>query len=279
MGGTIYNAVMEKAAHLPLLQDYMGGAMDKATFQQELMKCKEQLAALGVSGSWFDLLVRFPKDPWDGAKRMTELLNSSGILAAPEAEEQAYLQYEQQVQQCFSHLPDRFTSIFPEETRIAHALSRARKPANIFVAGSYYGYLAVWLIPGLAADGRMELSDVDPAVCALAQRNMEAMGAGSRVTVQCEDAEKLLQGSAEPIDLFVLDAYGGYAHPDPRYHGKAIYGPLLRAALPRMRENSILLVHNAEQGSGDLVEFFALVKDARFSLYLNTTENMAVFQL
>jgi predicted O-methyltransferase YrrM len=279
MGGPIYNAVMEKVAHLPLIKDYMIGTIDKVTFQQELLKSRDQFKTLGVGDWWLGLLARFPNDPWEGVRLMTEQLSSSGILAAPEAEQQAYQEYEQQVRQQFSHLPDRFTSIFPEETRIAHALSRARKPESIFVAGSYYGYLAVWLIPGLAAGGQMILSDVDPTVCALAQRNMEAMGAGSRVTVMCEDAEKLLQSGTDPIDLFVLDAYGGHTHPDPRYHGKAIYAPLLKAALPHLHEKSILLVHNAERNSEDLAEFFTLVKDARFSIYLNTTENMAVFQL
>ena len=177
------------------------------------------------------------------------------------------------------HLPDRFTSIFPEEARSAYALSRALEPRRVFVAGSYYGYLAVWLIPGLARDGEMICSDVDPTVCALAQQNMLALSEDSRVKVICEDAEQL----AEPdrgAHRFVRP--GRLRRPKPtrirNIIGKAIYGPLLKASLPRLHEKSILLVHNAEPGARELAGFFKMTEKAKFSLYLNTTDNLAVYQ-
>jgi hypothetical protein len=140
-------------------------------------------------------------------------------------------------------------------------------------------YLAVWLIPGLPKDGLMVCSDVDHSVCELAQRNMDALDESKRVKVICEDAEKLLKSDNKPIDLFVLDAYGSKDNPDARYRGKAIYGPLIKAALPHLHDKSIILVHNAEKDAKDLVEFFKVMEHARFSLLLGTTDNMGVFQL
>lgn len=279
MGGTIYGAVMEKVAHLPWIQDYISGKTDSLAFQQELASRKDQLHAIGLSDWWVSLLNRFPNDPWQGTRRMLELLHASGMAQTSHINEQAFLKFEKQVARSFSHMPDRYTSIFPEEARAAHTLSCAIKPGSIFVAGSYYGYLAVWLIPGLTQNGRMVCSDVDPVVCELARQNMLALGEAERTDVVCLDAEELLTRESSPIDLFVLDAYGSNDHPDPRYHGKAIYGPLLKAALPRLHKKSIILVHNAERGSRELAEFFQMVRDARLSLYLNTTDNLAIYQI
>ena len=279
MGGTIYGTVMEKVAHLPWIQDYMGGKTDSLAFQQELAGHKDQLNAIGLSDWWIGLLNRFPNDPWQGTRRMLELLYSAGMARTSQIDEQIFLKFEKQVERSFSHMPDRYTSIFPEEARAAYTLSCAIRPGSIFVAGSYYGYLAVWLIPGLAPNGRMLCSDVDPVVCELARQNMLALGDADRINVVCLDAEELLKRESSPIDLFVLDAYGSYGHPDPRYHGKAIYGPLLKAALPRLHKKSIILVHNAENGFSELAEFFQMVRDARLSLYLNTTDNLAIYQI
>lgn len=279
MGGPVYLAIMEKAAQLPFVQDYMNGKIDQNAFQHKMIMNRIELASLGLDDSWFDLLYRFPNDQWRGARQLAEALLSTGGFPAPVVDEHGYKAFENRVGTHFAHLPDRFTSIFPEEARIGFTLSCTIKPSSIFVAGSYYGYLAVWLIPGLAANGQMILSDVDPVVCGLAERNMHAMGEGGRVKVKCEDAEKLLRNDTTPIDLFVLDAYGGYGHKDPQYHGKAIYGPLMKAALPRLHEKSLVHVHNAERDAKELAGFFRLVQNAKLSMFLNTTENMAVFQL
>jgi len=286
MGGTIYQAVMQRAAHLPLLQSYLNGTISQSDFCQQLDLSRPQLKTLGLSDWWIDLLARFPSDVWHGARRLADALREYGITTSANAvapgdgavDPTGFAAFEQLVSASFSHLPDRYTSIFPEESRSAYTLSCAIRPTTIFVAGSYYGYLAVWLLPGLAPDGQIVCSDVDPLVCDLARRNFTALGENDRVNVICEDAERLLKQDSRPIDLFVLDAYGSHQGPDPRYHGKAIYGPLLQAALPRLHENSLLLVHNAERDSADLAEFFQVLGQARLSLELKTTDNLAVYQ-
>lgn len=286
MGGTIYQAVMQKTAHLPLIQAYMSGTITQSDFRRELDLSRPQLKALGLSDWWIGLLARFPSDVWLGARRLADALRAQGITEPSnfdsagigQVDPVGFDSFEQRIKASFAHLPDRYTSIFPEEARSAYTLSCAIRPATVFVAGSYYGFLAVWLLPGLDPNGHIICSDVDPQVCDLAKRNFAALDEGGRVDVICEDAEGLLKRETGPIDLFVLDAYGSHEGPDHRYHGKAIYGPLLEAALPRLHEKSMLLVHNAERDSADLADFYQILGKTRLSLELNTTDNLAVYQ-
>ena len=271
MGGTIYQEVMQKTAHLPLLQAYLGGAISQSDFRRQLDLSRPQLKELGLSDWWIGLLARFPSDIWQGARLLADALHN-------QVDPPGFDAFEQRVHASFNHLPDRYTSIFPEEARSAYTLSCAIRPATVFVAGSYYGFLAVWLLPGLDPNGQMICSDVDPLVCDLAKRNFAALNETRRANVICEDAESLLRRETDPIDLFVLDAYGGHNNPDRRYHGKAIYGPLLEAALPRLHDRSMLLVHNAERDSADLADFYRILGKTRLSLELKTTDNLAVYQ-
>lgn len=279
MGGTIYREVMRRTAHLPLIKEYQAGKISQDRFKSELYQNRDMLNALGINSWWLALLARFPSDHWQGTVLLLNQLYADGLITSSDPDKQSFARFEQLTERTFNHLPDRYTSIFPEECRIAHALSWAIKPQSVFVAGSYYGYLAAWLIPGLAENGRMICCDIDPSVSRLARQNMAALGADSMVEVICEDAEQLLKGAADPIDLLVLDAYGGFDHPDSQYHGKAIYAPLLKAALPRLHEKSFILVHNADMNAPELVPFFEVLAAARFSLFLDTTDHLAVFQL
>jgi predicted O-methyltransferase YrrM len=155
----------------------------------------------------------------------------------------------------------------------------ALRPASIVVCGAYYNYLAVWLVPGLRPGGHMLCLDIDQSVSDVGKANMEAMGYSDRVTTRCQDAEEVLLDEDGPIDLLVLDATGPATHPDPRYHGKSIYGPLLAAARNRMPAGAYVLAHNADQGSPLLPEFYAGVADATFAHFLGTTEDLALFRL
>lgn len=62
MGGTIYQEVMQKTAHLPLLQAYLGGAISQSDFRRQLDLSRPQLKELGLSDWWIGLLARFPSD-------------------------------------------------------------------------------------------------------------------------------------------------------------------------------------------------------------------------
>jgi hypothetical protein len=95
----------------------------------------------------------------------------------------------------------------------------------------------------------------------------------------CRDAEEALLEGDGPIDLLVLEATSPHTHPDPRYHGKSIYGPLLAATRPRMPAGAWVLAHNADQGSALLTQFYPGVAHPTFAHYLGTIDDLAVFRL
>jgi predicted O-methyltransferase YrrM len=279
MGGPVYDRVLELTGKISFVNDYLFGGLDRQAFKDKLVKEKQSLLDTGINEWWLGLLRRFPKDIYEPAQQMADKLCSSGYISDCRFDRDEFDIFRKHIIKDFEHLPDRNTSIFPEEAAMSFALSMALKPKRVFVAGSYYCYLAVWLIPGLKKEGHMVCSDVDKTVCELAVRNMKALGVENRVSIKNEDAIELLRKSDEPIDLLVLDAYGSYDDPEPEKRGKAIYKPLLQAALPRLHDKSILLVHNAEVNSNEMKGFFEMLKDVRFSFVPGTTDNLAVYIL
>ncbi|MCL2664076.1 MAG: class I SAM-dependent methyltransferase [Defluviitaleaceae bacterium] len=154
------------------------------------------------------------------------------------------------------------TEIFPEDELCMYAASQIINPASVFVAGSYFGYWAVWAMPAVLRNGgQCILSDVNPDVTAVAKKNMESLGFGSCARCIAADAEEMLLSCGEPIDLLALDAAGSHADPRTTHRGKALYGPLLAAARHRLRKGSHVIVHNAERGSGDMSSFFELIDE------------------
>jgi predicted O-methyltransferase YrrM len=220
-----------------------------------------------------------PPNDRDAAATLLATLQRHGLTRNSVLHDAEFEDFRRRIRSEFMHLSDRYTAIFPEEARAAFELSLAVRPRRVVVAGSYYGYLAVWLVPGLADGGRMVCIDPDTEVSDLADRNMRTLGYADRVSVLADDAVRVLGDDEEPVDLLVVDAHGGRSNPNPRYHGKAIYGPIVEAALPRMTSGAFVLAHNADRSSAALSEFYDRLAGARFSVFLDTTENLAVFAL
>ena len=275
MGGPMYDSIIQHTQSVDFVTKYLSGELPGDRFVRLVDERRSDLLDRGMSEWEISLLRRFPVDERSALAKMFGALGASTTDGYPSD----FDEYRRKVLGGFRHLPDRFTSIFPEETRVAYELSRSIAPKSVLVAGSYYTYLAVWLIPGLAPDGKMYCVDPDPTVCDLARTNMDNLGFSDRVEIICDDAIRVLGREISPLDLLVIDAYGSREHPDPRYHGKTIYGPIAKAALPRMTSGSVILAHNADPTSSDLDEFFDAVADAQASSFLKTTEHLAVFRL
>lgn len=278
MGGTIEQIITEQTNNIKFIQDYFTGKLERNMFRNMVMQNKDVLINVGLNEYWINLLKQMPSDNKQDPQRMLDELYSAKSIESSLFDEAGFQLFKKDVDEKFMHLPSRYTSIFSEETRCAYALSKAIMPTNVVVAGSYYNYFVVWLFPGLTEGGKITCLDVDPSVCALAEKNMKALGLERHTNIICSDAEKYLINSSESIDLLVLDAYGSNTHTDKRYHGKAIYAPLLKAALKSLNENSFVLAHNAEEGAKDRREFYQIVSDFKFSMLVNTTENIGVFQ-
>jgi predicted O-methyltransferase YrrM len=279
MGGPMYDAIMNRAGDVRFVQEYLSSRIDRDVFQKNVRSAAEELTGRGLDSWQADLLRRMPIDEKAAVGQLLQALAADDIIDAPVADDAGYAEFQTRILQDFSHLTDRYTSIFPEETRVAYELSMALRPLNIVVAGSYYAYLAVWMIPGLGDGGTMVCVDPDERVSALAERNMKALGFDDQVRVLAEDAVQVLAEGDGPIDLLVVDAYGPSTNTNPEHRGKAIYGPIVRAALPRMKTGGVVMAHNADRESPSLDGFLDALNDARWKVFLDTTEHLAVFGL
>lgn len=275
----MFQSLLDRTSGFSFVADYLAGSISRNDYVARVAARADDLEAAGLSRFEIKKLSMFPPDQRVCAAGMLEAMREAGIADDVEPRDAAFAEYRGRVEHEFRHLDHRHTYIFPDETRGAFEFSLAIKPKNVVVCGAYYNYLAVWLVPGLAPDGRMLCLDIDCSVSEAGQANMERLGYTDRVETACRDAEEALLEGTDPIDLLVLDATGPQTHPDKRYHGKSIYGPLLAAARPRMRSGAWVLAHNADQGSPLLTEFYAGVADATFTHYLGTTDDLAVFRL
>jgi predicted O-methyltransferase YrrM len=279
MGGTMYDHIRDKTREFPFVGEYLEGELEQADFQRRVQEDRERLNRAGLSDWAVKLLSRFPPDQAAPAKRVLSGLASAGAIDTDQLDESGFETFRERVRSSFHHLPDRTTSIFPEETRVAYELSRVLRPRRVIVAGSYYLYFAIWLVPGIPRGGTVTCLDVDQTVCETAEKNVLALEAGDTVRVIRGDAEQYLSETEEPIDLLVIDAFGSKDNDSSRHRGKAIYGPMIEAALPHLSGGSVVLAHNAEENATELIDFYSALAEARLFIRAGTTENVGVYLL
>jgi len=150
------------------------------------------------------------------------------------------------------------TAIFPEDELFMYAAAKLTSPKTMFMAGSYFGYWAIWAMEAIKANGGIAtLSDINPDVMRVAEANMAKFGFSDNVVCTTDDAEKLLLSSDEPIDLLALDATGAWNDPRPTHRGKILYSTLLAAARHRLHMGSIIVIHNLERDLEGLAPLIA----------------------
>ena len=149
------------------------------------------------------------------------------------------------------------TAIFPEDELFMYAAAKLTAPKTMFMAGSYFGYWAIWAMEAVKTNGGVcTLSDINPEVTRVAEINMKKFGFADNVKLTTDDAEQLLLSSDEKIDLLALDATGAWNDPRPTHRGKILYATLLAAARHRLHTGSIIVIHNLER---DLQELAPLI--------------------
>ncbi|HEX3147663.1 MAG TPA: class I SAM-dependent methyltransferase [Gemmataceae bacterium] len=137
------------------------------------------------------------------------------------------------------------TYIYPEEAILLFALGDILKPRRAAFLGSYYGYWASWVLPGiLERGGRAVLIDPDENAQRVAQANLGKFGSSGGVEFATITGERFLDDTPDNFDLVVIDAENPRDHPDPEQRGKRVYAPLLRHALPRLAPGAVVVCHN-----------------------------------
>jgi len=227
--------------------DYLSKKIDSAQFRQAMAAD----ASLPDSGWVNEYNLRrisiSPPDEKLPTDTIVKYLAENGVLPQCENMYGGFEDYRKSIRENYNH-GEFLTFIFPEDELLLYAAAKITQPKNIFVAGSYYGYFAIWAMKTVSENnGTATLSDINEKVCELAKENFIKFGYGNNSNICCEDAEALLLRRTEPIDMFVLDAAGRGDDPRPEYRGKRIYGPFLKAAKHLLKEGSVIVVHNMEE--------------------------------
>ncbi|MCL2773273.1 MAG: class I SAM-dependent methyltransferase [Oscillospiraceae bacterium] len=227
-------------------KEYLNGEINSAQFRESMV------ADASLSGAaWFNeysikRISLMPPDEKLPAETIINYLTNNNIISKCENMYDGFDEYRKYIRENYNH--GKFiTFIYPEDERLLYAVTKITQPKKIFVAGSYYGYFAVWAMKTISENGGTAiLSDINGEVCELAKENFEKLGYGNNAEIYCEDSETLLARRTESIDMLVLDATGKYDDLRPEYRGKRIYGALLKDAEHLLKKGSAIVIHNME---------------------------------
>jgi predicted O-methyltransferase YrrM len=291
--GTAAEKVVRALAHEPAFRDWRAGRIDRSAYLARLEGILACAAARGVTRSEAGLSGRMHWRPRSCVRGALARAVERGVLASAGYDAPSFDRLRARVSTAWDH-EDRTTYIFPEEAELLFAVASVLRPRRVAVLGSYYAYWALWALAGAgAALERAILLDVDADVNRLAEVNLARLGLGPVSSVITDDAIAYMNGTDEDVDLLVLEAEGPPTAADPRRCGKAIYGPMLEAALPRLRPGGVLVAHNVllddicehpyvrslvARSRRELGEFTALTSERfRASVQVATTEGTGIY--
>jgi predicted O-methyltransferase YrrM len=241
--GTVFAAADATLSGFPHYDLFRTGTASRADYHRLIDTRASDLEAAGVPVSDLPFLKRFPRQPWACAGRILSDLHTRGLLGTAAYDVDA-LERTAQLMATFVHGPYK-TFIYPEEGILLGALAQSCAPRHALFLGSYYGYWAQWAIPGIVAGGgRATLVDPDEQCCEIARLNLRTNGFADAVDVIAVTGEQFLATSRQEFDLVVLDAETPRDHPDPEQRGKRIYHSLVRACLPKLADEALLVCHN-----------------------------------
>ncbi|MFI7002706.1 O-methyltransferase [Nocardia sp. NPDC050175] len=246
--GPVFDLINHALRDIPQYRAFCAGQLSRTDYCSWLQSGDLRPDDIGLNADQLNLSTRFPMDERSMVAHVLAQLRHDGVITSTDYPEAGFDEWRSRVVSTFDHAGQR-TYIFPEEERLLFALSHIAAPTRAVFAGSYYGYWAVWAMPGiLAAGGTATLIDIDPDNMALAERNFKAMGCADVVEFAVADAIEAGRG-LETVDLCVLDAEGPKptdALPtlSPDLIDKAIYYPIMEAITPAVRQGGVLVAHN-----------------------------------
>ena len=223
---------------------FCSGEVSRAEFADFLDSIAPMLVEAGLPAEDVHFAKRYPASASAFVDGKLAALHQARVLPSADYNRGWYQQLAAEIQGNHDHGPFR-TYIYPEEARLLFAFADIVRPKSVMFLGSYYGY---WAHAALAAvvknGGRAVLIDPDPRAQEVARRNVERVGLQGAVEFAITTGEAYLANPCTLYDFVVLDAEGPRTHPDPEQRGKAIYGRLLRHALPHMASGAYLVCHN-----------------------------------
>ena len=242
--GPIFDIAYSVLRSCPEYEDFCASACSRAEFAAFLDRTASALIGAGLPAEDVHFAKRYPRSEITFVDDELERLTRCGVLPSPQYDVEWYSRLAAEIRANHYHGPFR-TYIYPEEARLLFAFADILRPKAAVFLGSYYGYWAHAALRAIAAHGgHAVLIDPDPRAQEVARRNLERSGLSDAVDIATTTAQEYLAGEPRQFDFVVLDAEGPRNHADPEQRGKAIYGLLLKHALPHMPPGSRLICHN-----------------------------------
>ena len=246
VNGTFVSYVEKILSPKQYYQDYTSEIITQAEFC-EAMLADESLK--GVAG-FHDIprIAKMPPNEIMPSEKIFGYLAANNLISAADYNTMygGLDEYRKNIYENYDH-GEFITYVYPEDERLLYATAKIAKPKHLFMAGSYYGYLAIWAMQAVRdAGGVAVFSDIDKEVCDLAKANFAKLGFEDCAEICCESASILLANRTEPIDMLILDATGRGDDLRPEYRGKRIYGAFLQEAKHLLRKGSVIYIHNME---------------------------------
>jgi len=235
--GPVYAAVEAVLQGQPGYAQCRIERFDQQGWEALVDRAADALLAAGLPGADLKFMKRIPPDRDGLVQRILEDLKRRQLVSGrvPEAVEGP---------PAYDHGGYR-TFIYPEEGQLLGAIASAARPRRAAFLGSYYGYWASFAIPHIVnGGGRVVLVDPDPAVGAVARRNVVRLAHEHAVEVITSTGEDYARRTDQVFDLVVIDAELPRDHPVPELRGKGVYRSLLEAILPRLSDDCLLVCHN-----------------------------------
>jgi caffeoyl-CoA O-methyltransferase len=120
----------------------------------------------------------------------------------------------------------------PLQGKFLEIVSRVLRPRRILEIGTFMGYSALCLAPGLAEDGRLHTIELRDADADLAEENFRRANWQDRIILHRGNALAIIPTLEECWDLVFIDA------------DKVGYIDYYKLALPRLRPGGVILADN-----------------------------------
>jgi caffeoyl-CoA O-methyltransferase len=124
--------------------------------------------------------------------------------------------------------------------RLLSMLSKMMRPACVLEIGTYMGYSALCLAEGLADGGKVITIDIDEETNGIARDFWERSGSGDRIEPHLGQADAIIEGLHETLDLVFIDA------------DKENYSNYFDLAFPKLRLGGLIVADNV-LWSGDVL--------------------------
>jgi predicted O-methyltransferase YrrM len=225
-------------------KDYISMKINSAQFCEAMLADKTLENVAGFSEYNIRRIATMPPDDKMPAEKIFGWLADNKLIENCENMYDGFDEFRKYILEHYNH-GEFVTFVYPEDERLMYAAAKIAQPKRVFMAGSYYGYLAVWAMQAVRENNGMAVfSDIDNEVCELMKANFKKLGFENHSEIYCEDAAAVLAERTEPIDMLILDATGRGDDERPEFRGKRIYGSLLKAAKHLLRKGSVIFIHN-----------------------------------